>query len=87
MKNNSGISTIIAVLLGLFIIGVAGYFVVMNLNSSNTSTPQPQELTAPTPSPVSEADDVDTLEAELKQTTTGSLDEDFEILDSEASSL
>jgi flagellar basal body-associated protein FliL len=85
MKNNSGVSTIIAVLLGLLIIGVVGYFVVMNLNSPQTQTTQ--EMVEPTPSPVSQADDMDTLEAELEDTTTGTMDEELQTLDSEASSL
>lgn len=84
MKKNSGLSSIIAVLLGLLIIGAVGYFVVMNLNSDE---PQTIQQLSPTPSPVSESTDIDTLEIELENTTSGSVDEDLETLDSEASSL
>lgn len=68
---------VLVVIIIVAIFGLVGYFIMNNMNSNiatdNTYTPVPASA-LPSAAPVSEEEDTDTLQQELENTTSGSVE-------------
>lgn len=95
MRNRgSGAIIVVIIVVIVLIIGAsaASYYILKSQGKAPTVAENYRQITTYTPSPVgttsvSNNDDVDTLEMELTETTTGDIDADVESLNSSASSL
>lgn len=90
MKNKKGIAPVI-LLIVILVGAVAGYIVyVLFYSNFDMQTNLADDATSNPPSveePVSDDTDLDTIEAELEATITGSPSEELELMEKEASEL
>ncbi len=88
MKNNRGFAHMFLILAAVAAIVILVVVVTMQ-NGAVYPSPVPSATGTflPSPSPVSESTDVDTLEKELNETVVGDVEADIDLMESEATSL
>lgn len=91
MKNNRGIADIAIVIVVVALLAVAGVVLFSQRGKDETqqatSASRMMESNPPTPSPVSEEDDIETLEMELNDTVVGDFEADINSMQEEAGEL
>ena len=93
MNKNKAFTPILILIVALILVvaGVVGYLVlrptVIPENTSMNYSPLPSAAVEPTPAPVTNSENTKTLQMELNQTDSGSIDSDINSLNSDASSL